>query len=122
MEEGKKVNSNKGKIILVVIILVIIVVAVGGFILFDKANTQKMSKAMETPALDYFDKYMSANTGASAYKVTLAMLKKANKNGENYDLKALEKCSDESTTATINIDYSNGKVTGTTVKLDCKKF
>ena len=122
MEEGKKVNSNKGKIILVVIILVIIVVAVGGFILFDKANTQKMSKEMETPALDYFDKYMSANTGASAYKVTLAMLKKANKNGENYDLKALEKCSDESTTATINIDYSNGKVTGTTVKLDCKKF
>lgn len=122
MEESKKGKSNKGKIIFVVIILVIVLGAVVGFILFDKANTEKMNKAMETPALDYFDKYMSANTGASAYKVTLGMLKKANKEGENYDLKVLDKCSDEKTTATINIDYSNGKVTGTTVKLDCKKF
>ncbi len=119
MEETKK---GKKKTIIIIVIALLIIGALAGLYFWDKANTITLEKSLKTPALDYFDKYMSANTGASAYKVTLADLEKANNNGEDYNLKVLSKCEKTSTYATINIDYFNGKITDTKIKLDCKKF
>ncbi len=118
----EKKKSGKGKLIIITVIIILIAAVIAGLYFYDRQNTKKMTEAMEGPALDYYDKYMSANTGASAYKVTLSMLEKANQNGENYNLSALEKCESQSTYALINIDYYNGQVTKTDVKLDCKKF
>ncbi len=115
-------KKGKGKMIFCLIVVIVLVIFVFGLYLWDKDNTEKMKEAMKKPALDYFDKYMSSNTGAAIYKVTLKDLKDANKKeGEEYDLSAFKKCDDD-TYATINIDYSTLKVTFGDVKLNCKKF
>jgi len=119
--QGKK-KYNLLKNIIVIIVLVLIVVICFGIYSWMKGNEEKLENAIKDPALDYFDKYMSVSTGAAAYKVNLEMLKQANENGENYYLDALKKCDDKKTEVIINIDYSNGKVTGTEIKLSCKKF
>ena len=118
----EKKKSGKIKIIVILVILVILVGAlVGGYLWYQNHN-ESLEETMAVTLEDYFDKYMSVNTGASAYKVTLKMLKEANKNGENYELDNLADCDEDKTVATVNIDYATGEVTETTIKLECPIF
>lgn len=110
---------GKSKVI-IVIVLVIVIAGVGAFYFYNKQETNKNLENELTPmAEDYFDNYMSANTGSNIYEVTLADLKKANEEDANYDLSKFNKCEDDSTVK-ITIDYSTGKVTKTEVELNCK--
>ena len=87
-----------------------------------KFEKKSLEEAIDAPARDYFDKYVSANASASAYKVTLEMLREANKNGENYNLKSLEGCDAEKTEVIVTVDYATGKVAKTEIKLNCGIF
>lgn len=117
-------ESKKGKTGIIILIVVLVIIGIGVAFLFisDKQETNKVEKAMKQPAINYFNNYMSVNSGSSAYKITLGMLKEANSNGENYDLKALDGCSDEKTYALITIDPTNGKVKSTKITKNCKKW
>ena len=108
------------KVVGAIIVLVILALVVGGVFLFynKEQNNKELENAITPLAEDYFDKYMSANTVSNTYTVTLEDLKSANKNGEEYDLSKLNKCSDK-TSVDITIDYKTGKVKQTKVKLDC---
>ena len=118
----EKKKSGKVKIIAILVILVMVIGALVFGYFWYQNHVKNLEETIKAPAEDYFDKYMSANTGASAYKVTLEMLKEANKNGENYDLKALNNCDNKKTVATINIDSATGEITETTIKLECPIF
>ena len=118
MEEKKK---NKTPYIIIIVIIVAIAAGLGGFYYYDKQTNDDLKSVMVEPAKDYYDKYMSANAGSSAYVVTLGMLHEANQNGENYKLNELDKCDKEKTYATINIDYYNGEIKDVEVTLNCKK-
>ncbi len=120
-QENDQTNNSKFFLVFIVVIL-LIAGGIFGYIKWDEANNNKLEKAISDPAKDYFDKYMSANASASAYKVTLEMLKEANQAGENYDLKAFDKCDPKTTTVTITINYATGEISDTTVKLNCKKY
>ena len=76
-------------------------------------------KMMILASKDYFEKYISANDSVNIYKVTLKDLEDANKNGEEYDLKGLEKCDKEKTFANISINYQNGTAKKAQVELKC---
>lgn len=117
----KKKSGNVKIIVILVIIVCLVGVAVALYFWYQN-HTKSLEEAIVVPAEDYFDKYMSVNTGASAYKVSLKMLKEANANGETYELEALDKCDEDKTVATVNIDYATGEVTETTVKLECPIF
>ena len=103
--------------------LTILIVA-GGILFFinDRKNNDDMSKAMEVASKDYFNNYMSVNSGANAYKVTLGMLKEANQNGSSYKIDSLSKCNDEKTYAMVSVDFSNGDAEDAEIVLNCKKF
>lgn len=118
----EKKKSGKAKVIIILVILVILVGALVAGYFWYQSHNKSLEGTMTETAEDYFDKYMSVNTGASAYKVTLKMLKDANKNGENYELDNLADCDENKTVATVNIDYATGEVTETTVKLECPIF
>lgn len=121
---NKNRSKKKGGLVVIIIILVLLLATVGGYIWYSKTyiNNDELQDAMKTAALDYYDKYTSANTGAAAYTITLEDLKNANENGENYNLDSLKDCDDKKTKVIINIDYYNGKVKDTEVKLNCKIF
>ena len=53
------------------------------------------------------------------YKITLQDLEDANKEGEEYDLKGLEKCDKTKTFANITIDYQDGTAKKAQVELKC---
>lgn len=123
--EEEKPKKKKSILPLVIILIVLAVCALlgSGIYMWNESNNETLKEAMEEPALDYFDKYMSVGTGASAYTVTLKELKEANENnGENYKLDIFDKCDDEKTQAIIKINYANGKVDNIEVKLNCKFF
>lgn len=126
VSSGKNFNSKKKKSLLFIIIILILLVLIAlvclGIYKWNDTNNESLKKAFREPALDYFDKYMSVGTGASAYTVTLKELKDANKNSENYDLKAFNKCDDEKTQAIIHIDYVTGEASDVEIKLSCKIF
>ena len=111
----------KKKIVLIVLTIVIIIAIIGVILFVQNNETKKhnLEKKMETASRDYFEKYVSANDSASIYKVTLEDLESANKNGEEYDLKGLEKCDKTKTFADITINYQNGKAKKTQVELKC---
>ncbi len=121
---NKNRSKKKGGLVVIIIILVLLLATVGGYIWYSKTyiNNDELQDVMTTAALDYYDKYTSANTGAAAYTITLEDLKNANENGENYNLDSLKDCDDKKTKVIINIDYYNGKVKDTEVKLNCKIF
>ncbi len=108
------------KLIGAIIVIAILVLVVGGvFFLYNKEqNNKELENVIEPLAKDYFDKYMSANTGSNTYTVTLKDLEEANKNGENYDLSKFKNCRDTSS-VDVTIDYKTGKVKKTEVKLEC---
>lgn len=124
-KEEEKPKKKKSVFPLLIILIILILIASLGFgvYMWNNSNNESLKEAMEEPALDYFDKYMSVGTGASAYTVTLKELKEANENnGENYKLDIFDKCDDEKTQAIIKINYANGKVDNIEVKLNCKIF
>lgn len=120
MDENKKGNKFGLGIFLALIILIV----VGGsfFFINDKKNDDDMVKLMENASMDYFNNYMSVNSGANAYKVTLGMLKEANQNGSSYKLDAFNKCDDEKTYAMVNVDFSSGNAKDAEIVLNCKNF
>lgn len=122
--EKKEAKPKKKGGVVIVIILILLLAAIGGYIWYSKTyvNNDELKDAMNTAALDYYDKYTSANTGAAAYTITLDDLRNANKNGENYKLDSLKDCDGQKTQVIINIDYSNGEAKNTEVKLSCKIF
>ena len=104
-------------------IIVIIILATVGFIAFFMYQKEQTYKSLEKDiteyAEDYFDKYMSTNASSNMYKVTLADLKKANKEDADYNLKSFDKCEDD-TAVTLTINFQNGKVKKSEVELNCK--
>ena len=111
----------KKKIIVLILLILIVIVAVIGFFYFkDTENqTNDLEKKVATASSDYFEKYVSANDSANSYKVTLKDLEEANQNGEEYDLKGLEKCDKTKTFANVTLDYQTGKAKKTQVELNC---
>lgn len=110
---------KKGLKILIIIVLVLVVIGLGGLYILYSSEMKSMEKVMNESARDYYTNYMSSNTGSSAYKVTLEDLKNAE---GDYNLTKLNSCNAKTTVATVNINYSNGKVTSVASKLDCKIF
>ena len=111
----------KKKIFVIIVIILIIGAAVASFLYFEgsEKETNELEKKMDTASRDYFEKYISANDSANSYKITLQDLEKANQNGEEYDLKGLEKCDKTNTFADVTIDYKTGKAKKTQVELKC---
>ena len=111
----------KKKIFVIIVLILIIGVAIAGFLYFEgtEKETNELEKKMDTASRDYFEKYISANDSANSYKITLQDLEKANQNGEEYDLKGLEKCDKTNTFADVTIDYKTGKAKKTQVELKC---
>ena len=106
--------------IIIIIVLVVVIAGAGVFYFYtqDKKN-ESLENEFVPMAEDYFENYMSANTGSNIYEVTLDDLKKANENDADYDLSKFDNCNNDSL-AKITIDYNTGKVTKTEVELNCK--
>lgn len=123
--EPQNIKPKKHNIkVIIVLVILIILVGAGLFlkIYIDNQN-QKLENTMTKYAADYYDKYTPSRSNSSAYKITLADLKRANQErGENYDLTQFDKCDENKTYATISIDYLDGKITETVIKLDCKLY
>ncbi len=111
----------KKKIIILIILILIITSGVVAYLYFkqNEEGINELEKKIDTASRDYFEKYVSANDSANSYIVTLKDLEKANQNGENYDLKGLEKCHKTNTYASVTIDYKTGKAKKTQVELKC---
>jgi hypothetical protein len=103
-----------------IVIIIVILAGLSYYFMQKKpvVNT-KLENKITTASEDYFNKYISTNDSASTYTITLKMLKKANSNGENYDLKGLEKCDENKTLARVTVNYKNGKPKKTQVELKC---
>ena len=119
LDEEEKIEKQKSKkpVIIVIVLLILLIL---GYFLFLKNNSDKtLEKKLKKASADYFEKYMSTNDTTSTYLVTLDMLKNANNQGENYDLKGLEKCKNKSTLSKITVNYNNGKPKKIEVELNC---
>ena len=111
----------KKKILIIIVLAALILAGVFTFMFLMNNENQKheLKEKMEVASKDYFEKYISANDSVNIYKVTLKDLEDANKNGEEYDLKGLEKCDKEKTFANITINYQNGTAKKAQVELKC---
>lgn len=111
----------KKKAILIIVLIIVVVGAIGAYLLLqnNEKHNNELENKMETASRSYFEKYVSANDSVNVYKVTLQDLENANKNGEEYDLKGLEKCDKTKTFANITINYQNGKAKKAQVELKC---
>lgn len=115
-------NMKKTHKPLTIIIVIFVFVGLGlAYYYINRTNTKYkfLEKKMKVASSDYFKKYTSTNDSSSAYIVTLNMLKKANENGEKYDLKGLENCKANSTLSIITINYKDGTPKKVEVKLNC---
>lgn len=103
--------------IIIFIIIIVVTLAFGGFYFYSKEqNNKELEKNIIPIAKDYFDKYMSTNTSSNTYKVTLEDLKNA---PETYDLTKFSSCNND-TFVDLVIDFKEGKIIKTIVKLNCK--
>lgn len=82
-------------------------------------NKKTLENKMKQSSKEFFEKYMSVNENSYEYIVTIDMLENANKQGEKYDLKGLEKCKKQITLSRISIDIKTGKVKKIEVELNC---
>lgn len=114
--KNKKYNILKTIFYLIIIFIIIILLA-----LFIKNNkdTKKIESQMRKASEDYYEKYISINDNTNTYIVTLEMLETANKQGENYNLKGLEKCKKQTTQSKITVNFKNGKAKKIEVELNC---
>lgn len=116
-QTSQKEEKSKNGIIIGIIIVILLL---AGYFLFIKNGSDKtLENKLKKASTDYFEKYMSTNDTTSTYVVTLDMLKNANSQGENYDLKGLEKCKAQSTRSRITINYNDGKPKKVEVELNC---
>lgn len=119
-KKEKSNNKNSQKTYIIVFLSIIIFGLIGYyFYLINSGKDDYLEKKMEVASKDYYEKYISTNDSTSAYIVTLNMLINANNNGENYDLKGLEKCKPQSTLAIITVNYKNGDPKKVEVELNC---
>lgn len=109
------------KAIPIIILVILILGGVGIYFYFQNVDNQnvELENKMATASKSYFEKYVSANDSVNTYKITLEDLENANKNGENYDLKGLEKCDKTRTFSNVTINYKNGKAKDAQVELKC---
>ena len=116
-QTSQKEEKSKNGIIIGIIIVILLL---AGYFLFIKNGSDKtLENKLKKASTDYFEKYMSTNDTTSTYVVTLDMLKSANSQGEDYDLKGLEKCKAQSTRSRITINYNDGKPKKVEVELNC---
>lgn len=116
---GEK-NNNTIKYILMVPLAVIIVLLI--LFLFPKSTTiskTNIENMVKESSKNYFEKYMSINDNTNEYTVTLDMLENANKQGEKYNLKGLEKCKKQTTLSKIIVDSKTRETKKIEVKLNC---
>ena len=103
--------------IIIFIIIIVATLAFGGFYFYSKEqNNKELEKIIVPIAEDYFDKYISTNTGSNTYKISLKDLREA---PDVYDLTKFSSCKDD-TSIDVVIDYKTGKVVKTIVELNCK--
>ena len=116
---GEK-NNNTIKYILMGPLAVIIVLLI--LFLFPKSTTiskTNIENIVKESSKNYFEKYMSINDNTNEYTVTLDMLENANKQGEKYNLKGLEKCKKQTTLSKIIVDSKTRETKKIEVKLNC---
>ena len=82
-------------------------------------STNTLEKQMKKSSKEYFEKYMSINDNTSEYLITLDMLENANKQGEKYNLKGLEKCKKQATISKIIVDSKTREIKKIEVELNC---
>ena len=111
----------KKKVVLIIVLTILIVGAIGTYIFLQNNETKnhKLENKMAAASRDYFEKYVSANDSVNVYKITLQDLEDANKAGEEYDLKGLEKCDKTKTFANVTINYQDGTAKKAQVELKC---
>ena len=111
----------KKKVALIIVLIIVVVGAAGAYLFLqnNESKNNELENKMETASRDYFEKYVSANDSENVYKITLQDLEDANKEGEEYDLKGLEKCDKTKTFANITIDYQDGTAKKAQVELKC---
>ena len=111
----KKGNNIKYIIIGILIILFVIFLLIRG----NNFNKNSLEKQMKLSSKDYYEKYMSINDYTNEYIVTLDMLENANKQGEKYNLKKLEKCKKQTTISKIIVDSKTRDIKKIEVELNC---
>ena len=111
----------KKKVVLIIVLIIVIVGAIGTYLFLQNNETKnaELENKMATASREYFEKYVSANDSVNVYKITLQDLEDANKKGEEYDLKGLEKCDKNKTFANVTINYKDGTAKKTQVELKC---
>ena len=118
--ENKDDNKNIVKYILMGVILAVIVLLI--IFLLPKGTTitkDSLEAQIKESSKQYFDKYMSINDNTNEYIVTLDMLENANKQGEKYNLKGLEKCKKQTTLSKIIVDSKTRETKKIEVELNC---
>ena len=111
----------KKKVVLIIVLIIVVVGAAGAYLFLqnNESKNNELENKMETASRDYFEKYVSANDSVNVYKITLQDLEDANKEGEEYDLKGLEKCDKTKTFANVTINYQDGTAKKAQVELKC---
>ena len=121
IEEEKDLDNKKNiKYILIGGVAAIIVLLL--IMLLPKLaniSTNTLEKQMKKSSKEYFEKYMSINDNTSEYLITLDMLENANKQGEKYNLKGLEKCKKQATISKIIVDSKTREIKKIEVELNC---
>lgn len=109
------------KVIPIIVLIIFLAAGVGVYLYIENIESKntKLENKMKTASKAYFEEYVSANDSVNMYKITLEDLENANKNGEEYDLKGLEKCDKTNTFANVTINYKNGKAKDAQVELKC---
>ena len=109
------------KVIPIIVLIIFLAAGVGVYLYIEniEGENTKLENKMKTASKAYFEEYVSANDSVNMYKITLEDLENANKNGEEYDLKGLEKCDKTNTFANVTINYKNGKAKDAQVELKC---
>ncbi len=109
------------KVIPIIVLIIFLAAGVGVYLYIENIESEntKLENKMKTASKAYFEEYVSANDSVNMYKITLEDLENANKNGEEYDLKGLEKCDKTNTFANVTINYKNGKAKDAQVELKC---
>lgn len=113
-------NNNFLKYIFISTLTIVIMLPIIMFLLKNSAfNKNSLEKQMKKYSRQYYDKYMSINDNTNEYVVTLDMLENANKQGEKYNLKELEKCKKQTTITKIIVDSKSKSIKKIEVELNC---
>ena len=112
-------NNNYFKYILIGITTVIILLLLLFLLKNNRISRSSLKEQMKDYSKQYFEKYMSINDNTNEYIVTLDMLENANKQGETFNLKGLEKCKRQTTTSKIIVDSKAREIKKIEVEVNC---